>query len=318
MQRLGDEDLCGFLQDPREFEQSIRSQWRIEVLQAINKDPCSYEIGDYSYKREAREALFPLRHDLNQLKELELQMGADEFSTQYLQEPQASEAGYFESVFFKYIPSYEIGDVNVYIFVDNAISLESSADNRAVLSIAVENYKDAARYIVLSCAYGVWSEEQTVSAIVEAMNAQPRAKVFIESDGGGITLARLLDRELVRINSLQKQAHKPQITNDVRVYTPSRKISKVEKIKALRPYYNTGFLVFVHNCPGAAQIQKELLSFNPQKPFRKDDCIDCIASALAHEEVLPPSNIKKNPNHAWRNEKYLRSSGTTRRTVWNI
>ncbi|WP_257842585.1 hypothetical protein [Helicobacter sp. 13S00477-4] len=35
--------------------------------------------------------------------------------------------------------------------------------------------------------------------------------------------------------------------NAINPYQASRKISKVEKIKALRPYYNTGQLKFIHS-----------------------------------------------------------------------
>ena len=43
------------------------------------------------------------------------------------------------------------------------------------------------------------------------------------------------------------------------------------------------------------QIKKELLSFNPAKPFRKDDCIDCIASAIAMSEVSAPYKSEEKP-----------------------
>lgn len=292
MQRLGDEDLCGFLTNEQYFSKEIIQSWRIEKLSALNKSSQIYEIGDYSYKREANTALFPQRHSLQELENLKQQMGEDEFSTQYLQEPQVSESGYFEAAYFKAIPPYELGRHESYIFVDNAQSLNEKADNRAIVVVAVEHYKEHVRYVCKDCFYGIWSEEQTLQELISAMRDNPSAKVFIESDGGGLTLFRLLEVELVKVNTQLKQRQQELILNEYKTYTPSRKIAKVEKIKAMRPFYNTGFLVFLHNARGLGQLKKELLAFNPQKPFRKDDCIDALASAMAHPEVLPPPHIQ--------------------------
>lgn len=288
MQRLGDEDLCGFLLDERHFEKEIINQWQIITLEALNEKENTYKIADFSYKRAKNEPLFSKRHNLEELKTLRLQMGDDEFSTQYLQIPQAKEAGFFEEIYFKEIPNYELGANEEYIFVDNAQSMNVKADNRAIVVLGVENYKESVRYVVKNCFYGIWDEEDTIKHLIQTLITYPKAKCFIESDGGGLTLNRLLLKEIVRVNETLKSANKELITNTIKVYTPSRKISKVEKIKALKPYYNTGYLVFLNKAYGLAQIKKELLAFNPEKPFRKDDCIDCIASALNHSEVVPP------------------------------
>lgn len=289
MQRLGDDDLCGFLLDEKNYEdKSIVQNWEVLTLKALEKEAKEYKIADFCYKRAPNEPLFPAKHDSEGLEQVRLKMGNDEFSTQYLQEPIASEAGFFESVYFKTIPLYECGSQNLFIFVDNATSLAKSADNRALVLVGVESYKEALRYVVRDCLYGIWSEEVTLEHLLSLMSANPSAKVYIESDGGGLTLERLLQVELVKLNTQLKAQGKPQITNTIKVYTPSRKVAKVEKIKALRPFYNTGYLVFLHNARGLEQIKKELFSFNPEKPFRKDDCIDALSSALAHEDVKAP------------------------------
>lgn len=294
MQRLGDEDLCGFLLDERHFSPEIINQWQVFSLKALENEDKIYKMGDFSYFRKAGEPLFIAKHTKAQLESLRLQMGNDEFSTQYLQEPLVSEAGYFEECYFKIVPSYEIGKTNDYIFVDNAMSVKESADNRAISLMGVENHSELKeRYVLKDCIFGIFSEEQTISHIIDLMLLSPSAKVFIESDGGGLTLERLLQKEIIRVNAELKRASKDIIKNQIQCYTPSRKVQKVEKIKALRPYYNTGGLVFLATARGLNQIKKELLSFNPSKPFRKDDCIDTIASCIAHQDTRAPS-----PSHA--------------------
>ncbi|BDB63986.1 hypothetical protein T36_0433 [Helicobacter cinaedi] len=317
MQRLGDEDLCGFLLDKKNFESHIIDEWKQISLKAINKERETYTIGDYNHIREPNTPLFPQRHNNKDLELLKLQMGEDEFSTQYLQEPMVSEAGYFEPIYFKEIPSYECQNQNLYIFVDSALSLNANADNRAIVLIGVENYENTLRYVVRDCVYGIWEESQTIQEIISLMLDNPKAKVYIESDGGGLTLERLLLTELVKVNNQRKINAQPQITNSIKCYTPSRKISKVEKIKALKPFYNTGFLVFLHNARGLAQIKKELLGFNPAKPFRKDDCIDCIASCIAHSEVIAPS-FGASPKELKSPIERLRQKARSQRVAWNF
>lgn len=292
MQRLGDEDLCGFLLDERHFERDIIDKWKVFSLKALENEDKHYKIDDFSYLRAKGEPLFPSKHNKEQLESLRLQMGNDEFSTQYLQEPLVSEAGYFEECYFKIIPSYEVGLCNDYIFVDNAMSVKESADNRAISLIGVERHKanaiESERYVLKDCIFGIFSEEQTIAHIIELMLIAPKAKVYIESDGGGLTLERLLNKQIINVNAELKQKGKAIISNTIECYTPSRKVQKVEKIKALRPYYNTGGLVFLASARGLAQIKKELLSFNPSKPYRKDDCIDTIASCIAHSDTKAP------------------------------
>ncbi len=233
-------------------------------------------------------------------------MGNDEFSAQYLQEPLASSGGYFEQDYFKSVFLHELGQLNTYIFVDNAMSLKESADNRAVVVVGVENYKDSARYCVLDCFCGIWSEEDTIKHILQAKELYKEAKTYIESDGGGLILHRLLLVELVKFNQRAKEQHKAPLNDSIFCYIPSRKVSKVEKIKALRPFYNTGFLVFSHACQNIKQLQKELFSFNPDRPFKQDDCIDALASCLNHPEVkapfkaLEPTRSVFKPRPSWR------------------
>ncbi|MCX2683531.1 hypothetical protein OQH60_06585 [Campylobacter sp. MIT 21-1685] len=311
MQRLGFEDLCGFLLDERHFSKELIAQWKIIKLEALNTDECEYKVLDFSYTRAREEPLFKARHDKQELLKLKLQMGIDEFSTQYQQEPQASESGFFEPCNFKEIPSYDIGENNEYIFIDNAMSLNSRADNRALVVIGVENYKESIRYVVKNCFYGIWDEEKTCEHIIQTLISYPNATCYIENEGGGIILHRLLLKELVRVNELLKKQNKALITNTIKAYSALRNISKVEKIKALKPYYNSGNLVFFSNAYGLGQIKKELFSFNPEKPFRKDDCIDAIASCLIHEEVKSPYKEEQKP----RNQQRLKS---LYQSAWNV
>lgn len=290
MQRLGYEDLCGYLLDEKNFDERIIKQWTQISLEALNKDELIYKVGDFSYTRKANEPLFPQRHSKDELEFLRKQMGDDEFSSQYQQVPQATEAGFFVLENFKTIASYEQRAQNEYIFIDNATSLNVKADNRAIDIIGCEKTEqNLTRFVLKDCFFGIWDEEKMCENIIEAMLKYPKAKVFIEREGGGEVLYRLLQKAIVEVNDKLKRENNAIISNSIEIYSASRKISKVEKIKALKPYFNSGHLVFLQTAQGLAQIKKELLAFNPEKPFRKDDCIDALASCVASDKVSAPA-----------------------------
>ena len=313
MQRLGDDDLCGFLLNPKNFDEATIAQWRVETLKATQESAQTYTICDYSYARKPKEPLFEKRHNAKELEALRLQMGADEFSTQYLQEPMVSESGYFDPALFKIIHNYELGESLEYIFVDNATSTNTKADNRAIVVVSVESIESANRYCVRDCIYGIWEESQTASHIIDIGLKYPKARIFIESDGGGIALERILHQEIIKANTKLKARAQPLMTNSIEVYTPSRKLAKVDKIKAIKPFYNTGYLCFSASAQGLGQMKRELFSFNPEKPYRKDDCIDALASAINHASVKAPSEKAQKPL-----ESRGRRFSAGRRVAWNI
>lgn len=311
MQRLGYEDLCGYLLDEKNFDKRIINQWHQISLNALNTHEITYKIANYKYTRKANEPLFSQRHNKEQLDFLKQQMGDDEFSTQYLQIPQASEAGFFLLENFKTIASYEQREQNEYIFIDNATSINVTADNRAICVIGAEKTEqNLTRFVLKDCFYGIWDEERTCKNIIDAMIKYPKSKVFIEREGGGETLGRILHKEIVSANDRLKSNNCAIISNSITIYSASRRISKVEKIKAIKPYFNSGHLVFLQNAHGLAQIKKELLAFNPQKPFRKDDCIDALASCISHQSVYAPS-LKNNLTNHNKSEAWIN-------TTWRI
>lgn len=304
MQRLGYEDLCGYLLDEKNFDEAIIKQWQVIKLEALNKEAQHFKGINFEYFRKENEPLFPQKHDLKALGDLKKQMGEDEFSGQYQQVPQASEAGFFDLANFKTIASYEQNKQNEFIFIDNATSLNVKADNRAVVVMGCEKTNEnLTRFVMKDCFYGIYDESKTCSVIIEAMIKYPKSKVFIEKEGGGETLSRILNNEIVLVNENLKKQGSPLISNSITLYSASRKISKIEKIKALKPYYNSGHLVFLQNASGLNQVKKELLAFNPEKPFRKDDCIDAIASCVANSAVFAPARSDlsgdKSINSGW-------------------
>ncbi|MCL9820600.1 terminase family protein [Helicobacter sp. 14348-15] len=309
MQRLGDEDLCGFLLNPRNVPQSTIEQWKVIKLQALNKKKEIYQIGNFCYEREAGEPLFMGRHNLEQLETLKNEMGEDDFSTQMQQEPQSSETGFFEVDNFTSLPSYEMGECRDYILVDTAESLSVKADDRAITAVGVDMWRDLPRYVLKDCFAGIFDEEVLCEKIIEAMLKYPNAPCYIEGTGGGLIVSRILEKKILETNLKLKAQGKNVLINEIKTYPTIKNISKMQKISAIKPYLNTGHLRYLSTASGVEKIKKQLGSFNPQKPHRKNDCIDTLATAIYLSEITPAykseNNYKENnkrflPKRTWR------------------
>ncbi|MDA3967362.1 hypothetical protein [Helicobacter sp. WB40] len=292
MQRLGDEDLCGYLLNERNVSKSIIESWRILKLQAINEKEEIYKIGSFSYKREAREPLFKDRHTLEELEILKQEMGEDDFQTQMQQEPQARESGYFDISNFTPIASYELDGCNDYIFIDNAESLSLKADDRAIVVVGVDSFDSLPRYTLKDCIAGIFDEEAMCNNIIEMALKYRDSKIFIEGAGGGLMLYRLLQKEVLKVNERLKRDSKSPITNQIETYPTIKEISKMQKISSMKPYLNTGYLRYLSTALGVDKVKKQLASFNPEKPHRKNDCIDALSTALYFKECKPKITSK--------------------------
>ncbi len=79
MQRLHVEDLSGYLLQ--------RGGWEHLCLPAIAPERTTITCGEYSYTREAGEALHPLREPLPLLERTKKELGSSHFNAQYQQQP---------------------------------------------------------------------------------------------------------------------------------------------------------------------------------------------------------------------------------------
>ena len=281
MQRQDVDDLVGHILRTRKDAVYI-------CLEALNDVPRVYEWGDFRYEREALEPLFPAKHSLQKLLMMKETAPAT-FATQYQQDPEQSDAGYFIKDFdIHFIPFLDIPEQNLYILVDNAESLNVKSDNRAVscMGYSVDYTTQAELFVLHDLSFGVFDEEATMDEIIRFM-VKFRADVWIENKAGGITLARLLQKRILTVNADLRSKGKPIITQEVKTYAPKRSISKNQKIMSAKTYTQTGAFRISNECDkkGVEQFIKEALAFNPDKTSNKDDCLDVTFGAVTAEFV---------------------------------
>ncbi|EDP2965554.1 hypothetical protein FW107_07520 [Campylobacter jejuni] len=288
MQRLHPDDLIGRLL-------TNDSDWFYVNLQAINIEKTYYNFGKFSYEREANEALFSKKHSLENLEKLKISMGIVDFNAQYQQNPEVSEAGEFLKENLSFINDFDLPEQNLYILIDPAESTKKTADDRAITCNGLSIEENGLELLITyDCFYAKWDLENFISNTLEMMMKYPGAPVLIEQAGGGITFSSELEKAIIRINTKFKNENKATINNTIIRFTPNRRISKNEKIMALKPYYNTGCYKIRANANGKEQIIKEFLAFNPLKTSNTDNCIDTIANMFALSSFIKPKdNTKK-------------------------
>ena len=123
-------------------------------------------------------------------------------------------------------------------------------------------------------------------------------------------VARILAKKILETNLKLKTQGKNIIINEIKTYPTIKNISKMQKISAIKPYLNTGHLRYLSTASGVDKLKKQMGSFNPQKPHRKNDCLDTLATAVYLSEITPAYTTA---NNSYKENRRL----STKRT-WRI
>jgi len=229
-----------------------------------------------------------------------------EFKRQYLQDAAVSEAGYFLEENYREVVDLEIPEQNVYILVDPAESEESSADDRGI--VAVGKSVDASQIVktvVMDGRRGLWDVYGTCEQIIYLMLKFPDAPVYIEGAGGGITLIKVLKKEILVYNAKAQMEGKEQIHNGVFSFKPDNQTSKNQGIKLMANPMEQGYLLFYKfmDADFKAQLKKELLAFNPERKGNTDNCIDPLSKSFILSDCHPKINLPPKPKAVRRHGK---------------
>lgn len=225
-------------------------------------------------------------------------MSLADFKRQYFQDAEVSETGHFNKDDFRYVTDSELPDMYQYILVDNAESEEASADDRGIAVVGKsENIDKTITTIVLDGRCGKWDVYGTCENIIYLMLKFPKAPVLIEGAGAGITLGKVLKKEVMIYNTKAQAEKKPLITNSITVYKPNNQISKNANIKLMTAPLEHHFLLFYKFMDSSflAQLEKEFKKFNPEIKHNKDNCIDPVSKSFILSECSPkpPPKVKE-------------------------
>lgn len=303
MQRLHKNDLCGYLKEV------AKDEWEEINLEAINNTKKVYEVGNFTYQREKNEALFPKRHDIEQLLKIKATMGEYAFSAQYQQEPESASGGFFNIDYFdnNIIGDFDLPSQNLYIFIDPAESTKDSSDNRAIVCVGISSKDEIPLIVVMDCFYGKWNNEIFIEQAFSMMDKYPNAEVRIEPKGGGITLHESLNKQILGLNLKRRNNAKEPLRNVIKTFKVPNSLSKHEKIATLLPAFNQGRLKFRRNALGLEQLKNEFRKYNPDKKANDDNCIDAL-SGITWQSDIYAHHIKDIKKQVKSNYRFLVSN----------
>ncbi len=303
MQRLHEDDLVGWLIK----EQGLKKDgglWTLINLPAINEEEEEiYEYQDLKIIRPINTPLDAKKHSVESLKRKKMEMGKKEFERQFQQNVEIDESGHFKKEDITYITDIDLPEQNIYISVDTAESEEKSADDRAISVVGWSIDLDEIELtVIMDGKRGKWDAFGVSEQIIELMIKYPKAPVHIEGAGGGITLEKILKKEILKSNAKLRAKGKLPLNNGVNVYKPNNQISKQAKIRDFMTAPHEAHLIKIHKgCDQDFQTQyiNELLKFDPEKKQQIDNCIDSVASTwlFASPKKNIPNQSSKDKNN---------------------
>lgn len=278
MQRLNSKDLAGYLTELGFYHLNLK---------ALESRPIVYEIGKFSYQREANEPLYEAYEDLEAIEKKRKAL-ASSFSAQYQQEPDVIDGDFYTDDHFDYIGEFDVPkDEQKHIIVDPAMSTKKTADNRAIDVIGIsKNDEDMELFIVHDVFYGTWKFEEFIETILDTMYKYKDSPVWIELGGGGHIVIQELKKALIKRNTQLKARGEEPMKNRINELSAKKNgASKNQIIEALEPYFVVGQIKFKRGANGIDQLKRELKSFDPAKDSPKDDCMECLAIAVTNPDI---------------------------------
>jgi len=257
--RWHDRDLYGWIMDK---DNNVADKFQVFIRRAYEGD--LHTGADF-------KALFPAKFTHKHLLELYKHQGPYIFSTQYLNEPIPEEDATFRRDWFKY---YEPADLrglqlNHFVTVDPAISLEKDADYTAIVVASVDMFSNI--YIrkivrmrltpsqIIEELFTIWEQYHPQSIAIEDVAYQKALQYYIN-----------------------EEMNRRQIYLPITQVKPQNR-SKDQRIKGLQPLYANGKIHHAKITAFINELEDELMRFPRGK---HDDVIDSTSYLL--DIIYPP------------------------------
>ena len=207
MQRLNEQDLCGFLitKEPGE--------WEVISL------PCVYQDEDGE-----RKALWDFKHTLDELDDLRTK-NTFVFDTQYMQEPKPLEGLMYENEFTEYDirPATKTCDRKAYV---------DTADTGADYLCAIIYDETEIGNFIVDVMYTQKSMEYTEPALAKMLTKHQVKECIVESNNGGRSFSRAVESQ-IRIMGNEKTKIKwfhQSDNKDERIFNNSAAVQNLTKM----------------------------------------------------------------------------------------
>lgn len=262
MQRLHEEDLCGYLLKNK------RDQWDLLKLPAIYEQPTSF-TEPYLIVKEPGSVLHEEREDLTALNRLKSELGEYNFAAQYQQNPVSSKGNMVKKLWLKYFLPHENNKFNQIIQSwDTAIKAKDNSDYSVGITIGINNNG----YYLLDVHRIRAEYPELITALQKFSDKWKPQVILIEDKASGQSLIQSL---------------KPIIKIPIIPIRP--KFDKVTRFAAHTPLFEAGRIFLDHEANWRVPLEQELLSF-PKSSH--DDQVDSLSQALNYLQNKRSAQIR--------------------------
>jgi predicted phage terminase large subunit-like protein len=271
MQRLHDDDLCGFLT-------RNNSDWVVLNLPAIALKDERIQIGDGRvHQRHINDVLHPARESKSDLDKIRAELGEDIFAAQYQQCPSPPMGVVIKRDYIQYyddLPMLRTRSPDLFQSWDTAVGVDGRNDYSVGVTVL---FDERANYYVVDVVRDrLLYPDLKDLAIAQAKKYKPTT-ILIEAAGLGKTLV-----DHLRAVGLPAQAVIPEGDKLIRVSIQLEKFKK-------------GRVFFPRQASWRGTLENELFAF-PNGP--NDDQVDALVQAVAHVPPLSNASLKGWENFA--------------------
>jgi predicted phage terminase large subunit-like protein len=271
-----EDDLYSWIMDK---ENGLIQDFGVFIRKAIDDE--LWDEGKKSFVRG--KVLWPEKYSLNDLSSIRRKMGPYSFSSQYFNLAVPPSDADFKREWFRHYDYTDIKGVelNKYLLIDPAISLEKHADYTAMVMIGIDIYKNI--YVL-----DIVRDRLNVSGIINAI-FQQNERWFPQAIG----LEEVAFQRALRYSLNQEMQTRKKYLNIIELKPNTR--TKDQRIKGLQPLYANGKVLHNRDLVYNIYLEDELLRFPRGK---HDDIIDCMAYSL--DIIHPPvRRVDRNRHHKY-------------------
>ena len=250
MQRLHDEDLCGYLLKNKP------KQWELLKIPASYDKETIYK-GYYNLVVETGAVLHEEREDLQALNKLKLELGEYNFAAQYNQDPVPNTGSMIKKAWLQYFsPQDKCSFSQIIQSWDTAIKAKDEHDYTVGITLGVNDYG----YYILDLYRAKLEFPELIIAVKDSISKWKPQSILVEDKSSGQSLIQTLKNE---------------IKTPIIAIKP--KFDKITRFASHTPLFETGKIFINENAKWRIEFEKELLSFPKSS---NDDQIDALSQAL--------------------------------------
>ena len=242
MQRLHENDLCGYLME------NEGEEWEVISLPVID---------------DQGGALWSFKHTIEELRELE-EINEHVFQTQYMQNPTPMEGLLFKKDELNYFDADSL-DVEQYEYVSAFVDIADTGDD---WHCAIVGINVGEKIYIVDVVFTKKSVEENVKMTAELINRFKPEYCTVEVNMGGTMYPMLLKKELKDTRVLP---HRERSNKKTRIYSISGQVKKY-------CYFCNDY----QDKEGYRQFMKNLFEYRKDGSSKHDDAPDALAGLVTY------------------------------------